>query len=98
LLRPGVSDDHLLAAGVIANVVGIVGELVACNQLERVPSYTFVTPFPSQATNRRLVEASWYTPCGSSRSVIVCACWLDFQIDYLERVIGNGGHEKPLAL
>ena len=24
---PGVSDDHLLAAGVVANVVGVVGEL-----------------------------------------------------------------------
>ena len=34
LLCPGVSDDHTLAASVVANVVGVVRELHSCKDLK----------------------------------------------------------------
>lgn len=101
LLRPGVSDDHWLAADVLPNVVSIVGE--AAITLNVVPSYTFVAPFPPQATNRRLVEASIVHALRLVHALGLLQirnrlhALAGFQIDDLERVIGNGGSKEPLA-
>lgn len=60
LLYTRVTDDHTLGARIVANVVGIVGELCCCEGLKRPPIKDFRCTIKSsgdeKTVRRRVIE------------------------------------------
>src|SRR5579859_4943283 len=97
LLRSGVSDDYALAAGVVANVVGVVRELHSRQNLKCGPIKDFrdavKTAGDEQTIGGSIVEDSLRLGQIGNRAHALAG----FQVDYFECVVVNSSHEEALA-
>ena len=96
-LLPAVTDDHMLAAGVVANVVGVVGELHCLKNLKCgsiVDPGGAVTAGDEQPIGRGIVELPLRLLQTRKRPHSLAG----LQVDHFGGVIAQGGHEQTLAL
>src|ERR1700682_606119 len=97
-LCPGVSHDHTLAAGVKANVVGVVRALYARKKFKCGPVVDIrdavKTASDEQTIGGRIVEHSLRLRQIGNRVHLLSG----LQIDHFKGVVGNGGHEETLPL
>src|SRR6266699_901193 len=97
LLSPGVSDDHALAARVIANVVGVVRELHFAHKLKRRPVINIRDPVEAaghvQAVGGGVeIHSLWLGQIGNRPHPLA-----GLQVDHFESVVSHAGHEQTLA-
>src|ERR1700730_6493620 len=97
LLGPGISNDHTLPAGVIANVVGVVRQLRGRDNLKRCPIVDLRDAVKSTSDEELIVGSVVEYPLWLTQICNGAQEMSGFQINHLERVIVNGGHEQTLA-
>ena len=97
LFRPGVSDDHTLAAGVVANVVGVIGELhsrkdLKCGPIEDLRDAVKAAGDEQPVGGGVVKHSLWLSQIGNRAHALA-----RFQVDHLERMVVHSGHEEALA-
>src|SRR5579871_2039427 len=96
-LFPAISDDHSATARIVANIVGIVGELhrvheLKCRAIENFRS-AINTVGGVQAMGRIIVKQSLRLRQTRQRPDSLAG----LQVEHLDSVVAQGGHEEALA-